>query len=168
MGLEHQVELADIGEVGLSAAGTGHVVVPDKGYQILVGHGLHIDVRPALLPAPGLNELVGPVAHFAGLAVDEGIVEGGHMSGGHPDFRVHQDGGIQAHVIGIFLHKFFPPGPLYIVLEFHAQGTVVPRVGKAAVDLASGIDEAPAFAESDDLFHGLLCVFHHKTLLISP
>ena len=74
------------------------------------------------------------------------------MSGGHPDFRVHQDGGIQAHVIGIFLHKFFPPGPLYIVLEFHAQGTVVPRVGKAAVDLASGIDEAPAFAESDDLF----------------
>ena len=32
MGLEHQVELADIGEVGLSAAGTGHVVVPDKGY----------------------------------------------------------------------------------------------------------------------------------------
>ena len=165
MGLEHEVELADVGEVRLAAAGAGHAVVPDEGHQLLVGHGLHIHVVAAILGAPALDELVGPVAHLAGLAVDEGIVEGGHMAGGHPHLGVHEDGGVQAHVVGVFLDKLLPPGPLDVVFQLHAQGAVVPGVGQAAVDLATGVDEAPALAQCHDLIHGLFGVLHiHKLL----
>ena len=153
VGLEHQVELADVGEVALAAAGAGHVVLPDKGHHLLLGHGLHVHVGAALLLKIVLNELVGPVTHLAGLAVDKGVVEGGHMAGGHPYLGVHQDSGVE----------LLPPGPLHVVLQLHAQGAVVPGVGQAAVDLAAGIDEAPALAQGHDFFHGLFGVLHINT-----
>ena len=82
------------------------------------------------------------------------------MAGGHPDLRVHEDGAVQAHVVGAFLDKLLPPGPLHIVFELHPQGAVIPGVGKPAVDFAAGVDKAPAFTEGDDGFHGLLRIFH--------
>ena len=59
------------------------------------------------------------------------------MAGGHPGLGVHEDGGVQTHVVGVLLHEFLPPGLLDVVLQLHAQGAVVPRVGQAAVDLSS-------------------------------
>ena len=91
MGLEHEVELADVGEVRLAAAGADHAVVPDEGTSSsLVMASTFTSSRP--FSAHQLDELVGPVAHLAGLAVDEGIVEGGYMAGGHPHLGVHEDG----------------------------------------------------------------------------
>ena len=164
VGLEHEVELADVGEGRLAAAGAGHAVVPDEATSSsLVMASTFTSSRP--FSAHQLDELVGPVAHLAGLAVDEGIVEGGHMAGGHPHLGVHEDGGVQAHVVGVFLDKLLPPGPLDVVFQLHAQGAVVPGVGQAAVDLAAGVDEAPALAQCHDLIHGLFGVLHiHKLL----
>ena len=45
----------------------------------------------------------------------------------------------------------------------HAQGAVVPGVGEAAVDLATGEDEATALAQGNELVHGLFRVVHNKT-----
>ena len=158
-GFEHEVELADVGEVMLAAAGAGDLLFPDEGDQVLLGHGLHVHVQAVLLDI-ALHQLVGPVAHLAGLAVDEGVVERGHVPGGDPDLGVHEDGGVQPHVVGVLLDELLPPGALDVVFELHAQGAVVPAVGEAAVDLAAGEDEAPALAQGDDLLHGLLGVFH--------
>ena len=87
------------------------------------------------------------------------------MAGGHPHLGIHQNGAIQPHIVGRLLDEMLPPGFFYIVFQFHAQGAVVPGVGKSAVDLAAGIDKAPAFAQRDDLIHGLFGIFHWQVLL---
>ena len=68
------------------------------------------------------------------------------MARGYPHLRIHENGAIQPHVIRALAHELFPPSLLYVVLHFYAQRTVIPRVGKAAVDLGTRIDKAPTFA----------------------
>ena len=160
-GLEHQVELADVGEVVLSAGGAGDVMLLHKVLHLLLGEGVDgLGQFKAGLGAPVLDDLVGPEALVALPAVHQGVGKARQVAGGHPGLGIHQDGGVQAHVVGVLLDEFLPPGPLDVVLQLHAQGAVVPGVGQAAVDLAAGEDKAPALAEIDDLVHGLLGVFH--------
>ncbi|MPM37460.1 hypothetical protein SDC9_84077 [bioreactor metagenome] len=101
------------------------------------------------------------MAHFAGFAVDQGIVEGCHVARGHPHLRVHQNGGILSHVIGVLLDEFFPPGFFDIIFKFHAQRAVIPGIGKTTVNFAAGIDKAASFAERNDLIHGFLLIGKH-------
>ncbi len=72
--------------------------------------------------APALDELIRAESLLALFAVHEGIREAPHVTGGHPHLGVHQNGRVQAHVVGGLLHKLLPPSPLDIVLELHAQG----------------------------------------------
>ena len=72
-----------------------------------------------------LDEHVGAVALLAVLVVDEGVVEGIHVAAGLPDARVHEDGAVQTHDILVHLHHSLPPILLDIVLQLHAQLTVV-------------------------------------------
>ena len=99
MGLEHEVELADIGKVALAAARAGDLLRADEGDHLVVGHGLDVHVGHGVLGQPALDELVGAVAHLAGLAVDERVIERRHVAGSHPDLRVHEDGGIASNSI---------------------------------------------------------------------
>ena len=110
------------------------------------------------------DELVGAVAGLAGLAVEQGIGEAGHMAGRDPGLGVHDDGGVKAHVIGALLNELFEPGLLDVVFELNAEGTVVPGVGKSAVDLAAGVHEAAVFAQCNDLVHGFFAFFHFYIL----
>ena len=159
--LEHQVELTDVGEVVLAAAGAGDVVLLDEVLHLLLGEGVDgLAELEAVLVAPVLNELVGAEALLALLAVHQGIGEAGQMAAGHPRLGVHEDGGILSHVVGVLLHELLPPGLFDVVLQLHAQRTVVPGVGKAAVDLAAGEDDAAVLTQSHDLVHGLFGVFH--------
>ena len=87
------------------------------------------------------------------------------MAAGHPGLGIHQNGGILPHVVGVLLDELFPPGLLHIVLQLHAQRTVVPGVGQTAVDLGAGKDEAAVFAQGNDLVHGLVSVFHSDSPL---
>ena len=166
MGLEHQIELADIRKVRLPAAGAGNAVVTDKGNQIVAGHRLDVYIGAFLLLTPAFHQLVGAVAHFAGLAVDQRIVEGGNVAGGNPHLGIHQDRGVKPHVIGIFLHEFFPPGALDVVLQLDPERAVVPGVGQAAVDFRAGINKAAPLGEGDDFFHCFVGVLHHVTYIL--
>ena len=82
------------------------------------------------------------------------------MAAGHPGLGVHEDGGVLTHVVGVLLHELLPPGLFDVVLQLHAKGAVVPRVGQAAVDLRACEDDAAVFAQRHDLIHGLFGVFH--------
>ena len=159
-------KLADIRKVRLPAAGAGDAVVADKGNQIVAGHRLDVYVGAFLLLAPAFHQLVGAVAHFAGLAVDQRVVEGGDVAGSNPHLGVHQDRGVKSHIIGIFLHEFFPPGALDVVLELHPERAVVPGVGQAAVDFRAGINKAAPLGEGDDFFHCFVGVLHHVTSIL--
>ena len=160
VGLEHQVELAYIGEVALAADRAGDIMLADEGDHLLVGHGLGGDALQRVLGQPVLDQLVRAVAALAAFAVYERVVEGRDVAGCHPDLRVHEYRTVEPHVVGVFLHEFLPPGPLDVVLELHAERAVVPAVGKAAVDLTAGVDEAAVLAERDQLFHGLFRILH--------
>ena len=138
----------------------------DEGGHLGLGEGVDGLVEgDALLLAEALDELVGAEALLALLAVHQRIGEAAQMAGGHPGLGIHQDGGVEADVVGVLLDEFLPPGALDVVLELHAQGAVVPGVGQAAVDFGAGEDEAAALAQRDDLIHGLLGIFQHLRFL---
>ena len=133
----------------------------DKGLHLGLAHGVHAAAQLKIVfLAPVLDHLVGAEALVALLAVHEGVGKAAHVAGGHPDLGVHEDGGVQPHVVGVLLDKLFPPGLFHVVFQLHPQGAVVPGVGQPAVDLRPGEDEAPGFAQVYDLFHALFNVFH--------
>ena len=145
----------------LAAGGAGDFVLVNKGLHF----GLRIGVDglrqfKADAGAPVLNDLVGAETLVALAAVHQRVGEPAQMAGGNPGLRVHQDGGVQTDVVAVFLHELLPPGALDVVLEFYAQRAVVPGVGKTAVDLAAGENEAAVFAEGDNLVHCFFGVFH--------
>ena len=160
VGLEHEVEFADIGKVALAAARAGDLLGADEGDHLVIGHGLNVHVGHGVLGQPALDELVGAVAHLAGLAVNERIIERRHMAGSHPDLRVHEDRGVEPDVVGVFLHELLPPCALDVVFQLHAERAVVPGVGEAAVDLRAGVHKAAVLAQGDDLVHCLFGIFH--------
>ena len=138
---------------------------------MLLDEVLHLGLREGvdglrqLKTLPGaeiLDELIGAEALLALAAVHQRVGEAAQMAGGHPRLRVHQDRGIQTDVIGILLHEFLPPGALDVVFQLDAERAVVPRVGKAAVDLGAGEDIAAVFAQRDQLVHGFFGIFEHS------
>ena len=142
----------------LAADGADHLgMTGDEGVHLVEGHGIHVHILALL--AVG-DQLVRAVTALAGTAVQQGVREAGHMAGGHPGLGIHQDGRIQADVIGAFLDEFLQPGLFDVVLELNAQRTVVPAVGQAAVDFAAGVDEPAVFAQVDDHVQGLFTVLH--------
>ena len=145
----------------LAADGADHVLVlGDEGVHLVKAHGVHVDLG-VHIP----DQLVGAVAGLAGLAVQQRVGEAGHMAGGDPGLGVHDDGSIQAHVVGALLHELLQPGLLDVVLELHAQGAVVPAVGQTAVNLGTGEDIAAVLAEIDDHIKGLFALFHNCYIL---
>ena len=147
-GLEHQVELTDIGKVCGTAVRALDTVLPDVSHHLLVG--------PAVcVAAVVFNELICAVTGLAVLAVHQRVGEAAHVAGCHPDFRVHEDCGIQRHVVATLLHELAFPRVFYVVLEKAAQRAVVPRVGQTAVNFGAGVYVASVFAERHDFFHGL-------------
>ena len=161
MSFEHEVELPDIGEVGFAAARAGDLLLPDVSHQTVVVHGLHIDVLNAVGSEVALNELIRPVPHFAGLAVNQRIVEGIDMARGHPDLGIHQDGSVLTHIVRTLLDKLLPPGPLHIVFQLHTQRAIVPGVGQPTVNFRAGKYKAPIFAQGYNLLHGFIRIFQH-------
>ena len=107
-GFEHQVKGADVGEVVFAAFRAADIVL--------------VDIRLHFLEAPAggqsarvLDKLIGTVAGFAAFAVHEGVGEVAYVAGGDPHLGIHQDGGIQAHIVGAFLDELLPPGALDVI-----------------------------------------------------
>ena len=93
-GLEHQVELTDVGPVAAAAGGAGDVVRLDEILHLALAQRIHglAQVKVVFL-APLLDDLVGAEALLALLAVHQGVREASHVTGSHPHLGVHQDGG---------------------------------------------------------------------------
>ena len=136
---------------------------------MLFNEVLHLGLREGVyrlgqfkagLGAPVLDQLIGAEALVTLAAVHQGIGEAAEVTAGHPGLGIHQDGSVQAHVVGVLLDELLPPGVLDILLQLRTKRAVVPGVGKAAVDLAAGEHEAPVFAQGNDFVHGLFSVFH--------
>ena len=155
IGLEHQIELADVGEVRLAAVWAGDLLFPDVVHHLLVGPAGRIGAVKVL------DEVVGTVSGLTGLAVHQRIGETAQVTGCHPCLRIHDNGGIQSHVIRGFLDELFPPCTLDVVFQLYAQRTVVPGVSQTAVNFRTRVYKATGLTEVYDLIHALLFVGQH-------
>ncbi len=81
------------------------------------------------------NEHVGAVAFLGVAVVDQGVVEGVHVSGCLPDSGVHENRRVDAYDIVVEHRHRLPPVTLDVVLELYAVLAVVVDGGKAVVDL---------------------------------
>ncbi|MPM89197.1 hypothetical protein SDC9_136305 [bioreactor metagenome] len=152
-GLEHQVKLANIGKVGAAAVGAHNVVLADVRRHLFKAHAVGVAARI-------FNQLVGAVAGLAVFAVHQRVRKAAHVAAGHPYLRVHQNGRVQPDVVRRLLHELFPPRAFHVVFKLDAQRAVVPRVGKAAIDLTAGKNKPPVFAKGNYFVHRLLGVIH--------
>ena len=136
MGLEHQVELARLGELAaaLRAAQLGARVAA-FGFDRLA----QVILAPALL---ALAE-----------ALDQRVGEAFEVARGLPDPRVLEDRRVEGDDVVAFLQHRPPPLGLDVVLQQHPVVAVVVGRAEAAVDLRGGEDEAAPLAERDDLLH---------------
>ena len=161
-GLEHQVELTDIGEVVLAAGGAGDVVVLNKVLHFLLAEGIDgLLEGNTLLSTPVLNKLVGTETLLALTAIHKRIGEAAEVTRCDPGLRIHQDSGIESDVIGIFLDELLPPSTLDVVLQLGTERAVVPSVSQTAVDLAARVNKSAALGEVDDSLHFLFVVKHY-------
>ena len=141
-GLEHQVEVAGLGEIAV---------------------GRLPGVLGGLAPAGRDVEMVGAEPQLARAAVDQRIGEPGQMAAGHPRLGVLDDRRVQRdHVVALLQHRS-PPLALDVVLQQHAVVAVVIAGADPAVDLAALKDEAAPLGQRDDLVHGD-CVGGHTSV----
>ena len=136
VGLEHQVELARLGELAAAlGAAQLRLRVAALGFDRLA--------QMVLAPAPlALAE-----------ALDERVGEALQVAGGLPDPRVLEDRRVERDDVVALLQHRPPPLGFDVVLQQHAVVAVVVGRAEAAVDLRGGEDEAAPLAERDDLLH---------------
>ena len=147
----------------LPQVGQGILMLCHESGHLFLAEGVDgLGQLEAVLFTPLLNELVSAEAFLTFLAVHEGVREAAQMAGSDPGLGVHEDGGVQTHVVGVLLDELLPPSLLDVVLQLHTQRAVVPGVGQAAVNFAAREDEATAFAQGNDLIHGFLLVIHNR------
>src|SRR5205085_10123136 len=124
VGLEHQVELLRLAELGVAA-----------------------------FWADALLEGVLPEPVVAVEAFDQRVGEAGDVTAGLPHLRRHEDRCLEAHDVVAEMHHRAPPRVSDVPSELHTEGAVVPGGAETAVDLAGRKGDAPALAERDDGVH---------------
>ena len=157
---EHEVEFPYRSKVGVAADGAGDFMLDDKRLQRVVVHALDADGK-LMLFGVFFNEIVRAVAGLAGFAIHEGIGEAAEVARRFPGAGVHENGAVHARVVGIFLHKLFPPRLFDVVFQLHAQRAVIPCIGETAVNFAARKDKAPVFAKGNKFFHRHRSFFCH-------
>ncbi|OEI70008.1 putative transcriptional regulator [Curtobacterium sp. ER1/6] len=138
VGLEHAGELPGLGPLAAGAA----VRAGDLGHAALG--------RTALLRLERLDEVVLAEPVVAVQALDERVGEGRDVPGGLPHLAGQDDGGVEADHVAAAADEPLPPLALDVLLELHAEGPVVPRRARSAVDLPRLEDEAAALGQGDD------------------
>ena len=132
-GLEHEVELARLGQIALG---------------VLSGPLRRLPAALRVL------ELVGAEAQLAGAAVDERVREALDVARSLPDPRMEDHRGVDQHDVVALLHHRLEPTGADVVLDEHAVVAVVEGRAEPAVDLGRREHEAAPTAERDDLVHG--------------
>ncbi len=149
---KHHVELSDIRKVCRTTLRASYIVILDVLGKLFISPAIHIYFL-ALFISPLFNNFVCPASCLAVFAVNERVVKSGYMARRLPYSGVHQNSAINTNIVLAFLDKLLPPGFLYVVLQLHTQGAVVPAVCKTTVNIRTRVNKASVFTKSNDLLH---------------
>src|SRR5674476_514175 len=136
--LEHHVEVARLGPLAFGAAARARDLGQPFGQAVFA-------VLELLLEGVGAEPLV------ALETFGERIREHADVAGGDPHLTRQDHRRVEPDDVVAGGDDLAPPLLLDVLLELDAQGAVVPRRTRAAVDLATGEDEAPPLGEADDV-----------------
>ena len=139
----------------LAAVGAGDMVVLYILEHLLLGHAVGVGLGVEVI-----DEVVGPVAHLTLLTVQKGVGKALDMAAGLPDPGVHEYVRVHLEGAAALLDKALAPGVLNVVLKPCPEGSVVPSIGEAAVNIAAGEDKPPGLAQAGYHVHGLLSMLH--------
>ena len=141
--LEHQVKLTDFCKIMLTAGRTWNIVLCDELLHLLMAPSINtVSNVDAVLMRIILDDFICTETLVTFFTVHQWVTESPQMSAGNPCLRVHQNRTIYAYIIWRLLYKLLPPGFLYIILKLYSKITIVPCIGKAAVDLRTRIYES--------------------------
>jgi hypothetical protein len=104
----------------------------------------------AVLDLERLDQVVGPEPLVAGLALGQRVGERGDVAAGLPDLGGQDDRGVEADDVVALLHHVPPPLALDVVLQLHAERSVVPRGSQTTVDVTGRVDESTSLAQVDN------------------
>ena len=157
-GFEHELKLFNGRKIGLAANGAGYFMLGNECGKRVVIHGGYGHVEFVLVRIR-LDEIVGTAAALARLTVHERIGKAREMSRRFPNFRIHEYGAVQSEVVFALGDELLPPCFFDVVVQLHADRTVVPSVGKPAVNIASRENQPARLAQRNQLIH---CYFHTR------
>ena len=164
--LEHEVELTDACEVHRSAVRATDTVFLDVSAHFIVRPTCRVNVE-AVLESIVFDELVSSVTALTYLTVHKRVRESAKVTGCNPCLGIHDDSRVKTYVVGALCYELLPPCLLNVVLEFNAERTVVPRVGKTAVDFGACVDKASVLTKSNYLIHCFCFISHSHDCLPS-
>ena len=132
----------------LKSRGSVHLPrVPQSAHD--VGHTVLRQLVAMLLGVRFL-QLVGALALVAVQTLHQRIVEDGHVAGRDPHRSRQDDGGVDAHHVATGDDHGAPPFALDIVLQRHAERTVIPCGAGSAIDFTGGEHKATTLGEGYD------------------
>ena len=138
VGAEQTVEVLGLGERAPVAAVRARDVVQAARRDV------------AVLDLERLDQVVGPEPLVAGLALGQRVGERGDVAAGLPDLGGEDDRGVEADDVVALLHHVPPPLALDVVLQLHAERSVVPRGTQTTVDVTGRVDESTSLAQVDN------------------
>ena len=94
-----------------AAVRAGNVVVLDVLFHLFIGPAFtgYFSIRRAF------DQLIGTVTGLALAAVHQRVGESLQVSGCFPDFRIHENRGLNLNIVRIFLDEFLLPGTFDMV-----------------------------------------------------
>jgi hypothetical protein len=104
----------------------------------------------AVLGLVRLEQVVGAVALVGVQRLDQRVAEDLDVAGGLPHLTGQDDRRVEPDHVVAALHHGLPPLALDVLLQGHAEGAVVPRRPRSAVDLSRLEDEPSALGQGDD------------------
>ena len=160
---EHKVEVSYRRPVELSADRAFDFMFVDVGLHFFLSH--RVNVHGAF--GEVFDKVIRALTGFALLAVHFRVGKTCGVTRSFPNSAVHEDCRVYPVRIFAFLHEFFPPRALDVVLYFHADGTVIPGVAHSAVNIAAGENYSSRLAEIYEFVHrdGSF-FFHDNTSLV--
>ena len=142
----------------LSAGRTANIFLFNKVLHLFLRPGVYRTFNlDMILCQVVFDQFVSAETLLTCLTVHQGIRKAAQMTRSNPGLGIHQNRTVNTYVVGAFLNKFLPPCFLYIVFQLYTKITIIPGVGKTAVNLGAGIYEASAFCQCYNFFH---CLFH--------
>ena len=157
-GLEHQIELTDLGKIVFSTSRTWYGMLFDKAFHLFLVPSVHGTIQFYIVFfCKCFDQLIGTKSLMTFFTIHQRIGKAAQVSGCYPCLWVHQNRTVHTNIVFILLNKLLPPGFLNIVFQLDTKISVVPCICQSTINLRTRINKSASFCQSYDFFH---CLFH--------